>query len=446
MRTPGRLAAGTLGMKSGLNQGLLLGIGLGILAACGGPSEELGQAPSDTSVIYGDDDRRDVYQVATGSPTLTLAQSTVALVKKTDLAAATSGYKLPTASFGTAYGLCSEEPFREQPNPAFCSGFLVGPDLIATAGHCIRSASDCAAVAFVFDFAYRAASTDPTVVAAANVFSCKEIVATQAPSDGADFAVIRLDRAVTGRAPLAFRKTGKVEDQAPLVVIGHPAGLPTKIAGGAAVRTNAAEGFFVANLDTYGGNSGSAVFHATTGVVEGILVRGEQDFIYRGSCTVSNRCASGACRGEDVTRATAFATHVSSTPPPGETVTRTHSFAPLALAIPDNSTVGATQPLTVSQAGKLLAVSVQLRIKHTYIGDLQVVLQHPDGTSVTLHDRTGGSKDDLIQTFGEGGLAVAALASLNTKAAAGTWKVVIKDRAAVDVGKLESVTLTLKSQ
>lgn len=442
MRMPGRHSRGRIGLAIAMPL-------LAAVAGCGGEKDEV--SASDTSVIYGDDNRQDVYQVSAEAPTRALAQSTMALIKKADLATVTGGYKLPTETFGSAYGLCTDEPYREQPNPAFCSGFLVGPDLIATAGHCLRTASDCAGVAFVFDFAYKTAGTDPTSVLASNVYSCKEIIFTQAPSNGADFAVVRLDRAVLDRAPLAFRATGKVEDQAPLVVIGHPAGLPTKIAGGAAVRSNAADGFFVANLDTYGGNSGSAVFNATTGVVEGILVRGEQDFTSRGSCTISKRCADGACRGEDVTRASAFAQYVSTVPPPpppppGDLLTKTHTFAPLSLAIPDNSTLGATQSLAITQDGTLQDVVVKVSIKHTYIGDLQVSLQHPDGTNIMLHDRSGGSKDDLVQTYGEGGIAIATLANLNGKAATGTWKLVIKDRAAADVGKLEKVELVLKTR
>ena len=42
----------------------------------------------------------------------------------------------------------------------------------------------------------------------------------------------------------------------------------------------------------------------TTGEVEGILVRGETDFVYKNSCRVSNVCADDGCRGEDVTRIT----------------------------------------------------------------------------------------------------------------------------------------------
>ena len=88
----------------------------------------------------------------------------------------------------------------------------------------------------------------------------------------------------------------------PLVVIGHPAGLPLKVADGANVRSIGLSGqHFVANLDTYGGNSGSAVLNGVTGDVEGILVRGEMDFIYQNGCRVSNRCLNDSCRGEDVT-------------------------------------------------------------------------------------------------------------------------------------------------
>ena len=414
-----------------------------IMSSCG--ERPPADALSNPNVIYGEDGRRDLYQLAPGDPSAAHAEATVALVKKTDLAPAASGMTLPRATFGSAYNLCADEPYREQPNPAFCSGFLVAPDIIVTAGHCLTSALDCANVAFVFGFGYASATSDVAKVNAANVFHCRELIATQAPSAGADFAVVRLNRAVTGRRPVAFRASGKIEDQAPLIVIGHPSGLPTKVAGGAAVRSNVADGYFVSNLDTYGGNSGSAVFHGVTGVVEGILVRGEQDFTTRGTCTTSNRCAGDACRGEDVTRATAFAIHIPANPPPGE-ATMTHVFAPLSLAIPDNNAVGATQSLTVSQTGQLTNVSVKIQIKHSYIGDLQVILYHPDGTAVTLHNRTGGSKDDLVQTYGTGGLAINALSSLKTKSAAGAWKLLIRDRAAVDIGTLVRVELVLSSQ
>ena len=62
--------------------------------------------------------------------------------------------------------------------------------------------------------------------------------------------------------------------------------------------------FFNANLDTYGGNSGSAVFNASTGEVEGILVRGATDYVRNGSCQVSNRIGNNSGSGESVTKIT----------------------------------------------------------------------------------------------------------------------------------------------
>jgi hypothetical protein len=116
---------------------------------------------------------------------------------------------------------------------------------------------------------------------------------------------VELDRVVTDRTPLTFRKSGAISVNEPLVVIGHPTGLPTKIADGANVRSLSTS-FFVANLDTFGGNSGSAVFNANTSEVEGILVRGEEDYVkpFLRSCKKPKECKSDKCRGEDVTKIT----------------------------------------------------------------------------------------------------------------------------------------------
>ena len=87
-------------------------------------------------------------------------------------------------------------------------------------------------------------------------------------------------------------------------MIGSPSGLPLKVTIGGAVRKSLHPNFFVGSLDTYQGNSGSAVFNAETGVIEGILVRGENDFVPNADnfCIESNKCTDDACRGEDVSR------------------------------------------------------------------------------------------------------------------------------------------------
>lgn len=117
-----------------------------------------------------------------------------------------------------------------------------------------------------------------------------------------DFALVRLDRTVNNHTPLKVRLNGSISTGTSVFVIGHPTGLPTKVTTGAKVRSTAPSEHFVTNLDTYGGNSGSAVFNARTGVIEGVLVRGDTDFTYAGSCVVSYQCKDTDCRGEDVTR------------------------------------------------------------------------------------------------------------------------------------------------
>lgn len=249
-------------------------------------------------VIYGNDDRLDVYQVSSPG-VLAVAASTAAMIPVSSLEEKNGGYTVIQKMFGEEYGLCKAEPFYNQPNAAMCSGFLVGPDLLATAGHCVAE-FDCSSKAFVFNYKMADAKTAPSQLANEDVYFCKGVVARELTRQQ-DYALIRLDRPVVGKTPLKISTTA-VTPGDELIMVGHPSGLPTKIAGGASVR-KIETGFFSANTDSYGGNSGSAVFNAKTLEVVGILVRGEEDFVwdYNKQCTKSNFCKDDACRGEDIT-------------------------------------------------------------------------------------------------------------------------------------------------
>lgn len=250
-------------------------------------------------VIYGTDDRQEVFQVPDAA-VREVAESTAAMIPNRSLVASTRGsINISGRSYGSAYGLCKDEPFFDQTAAANCSGFLVGENLLATAGHCIKE-TDCANFSFVFGFKMTDAQTQVLEVGNDQVYKCKRIVSRELTRQQ-DYALVELDRPVVGVRPLRLQQVdAKVAD--PIIVIGHPAGLPTKVASNAGVR-RLDNGFFVANLDTYGGNSGSAVFNANTLEVVGILVRGEQDFAYdqANKCTRSNYCQDDGCRGEDVT-------------------------------------------------------------------------------------------------------------------------------------------------
>ena len=259
---------------------------------------------SSDKVVYGVDNRVDLHE--TQVPMFyELAHSTAAMIRVSDLNREGETYTISGNTLESR-GVCSTARFSKQLTAASCSGFLVGPNLLVTAGHCVTSQSDCSSFKWVFDYNIKDEENLEFTVPSSSVYSCKRIVSQDLNrSTKNDFALIELDRDVNDRSPLAFRTAGKVEKLTSLVVIGHPSGLPTKIADGAWVRENNNDYYFVTNLDTFGGNSGSAVFDTETGVVEGILVRGEQDYVWdsRG-CRVPKVCEEESCRGEDVTRIT----------------------------------------------------------------------------------------------------------------------------------------------
>ena len=234
-----------------------------------------------------------------------------------------SFYQLATTPYGEVNNLCEGERFFEQPtaDAGFCSAFLVDADTMVTAGHCI-SDYDCDRVAFVFDFAFEDPDANLTQVRPENVYECAQVIGRERAYAGTDYAVVRLKQPVLNRKPLVLAHDDSLAQGDALTVIGYPMALPVKISGGAAVRDNSDADFFVANLDTFAGNSGSAVLNSITGEVEGILVRGEGDFetAHQGVddevCYLENRCADDACRGEDVTRTSKFRHIVLGTTPP----------------------------------------------------------------------------------------------------------------------------------
>ncbi|MBL7644841.1 MAG: trypsin-like peptidase domain-containing protein [Candidatus Hydrogenedentes bacterium] len=268
------------------------------------------QADQPGKVVYGTDDRRDVFE-ETDADRRALADSTCALVDASNLTEAEDGtFALQTYDYDY-YGFepCEGEPFASQPVAAYCTAFVVGPDLIATAGHCY-SDSDLPYARFVFGFRMIDGETPRTTFDADEVYTGVEVVARQLEGDF-DYAVIRVDRPIVapGARILRLRGAGTIPEGTRVGVIGHPAGLPTKIAFGdnSVVRASDEVGYFVTNLDTFGGNSGSPVFNADTGLVEGILVRGEEDFELDGDCFRSRVLEDDAGFGEDVSKAATFA-------------------------------------------------------------------------------------------------------------------------------------------
>ena len=102
-------------------------------------------------------------------------------------------------------------------------------------------------------------------------------------------------------------------------------------------------------------------------------------------------------------------------------------------AISDNATV--ESPISVSgRSGNAPSnASVAVNIVHTYKGDLKVDLVAPDGSLYNLHNRSGGSADNIIGTY---------TVNLSSEALNGTWKLRVNDNARGDTGYINSWSVT----
>jgi hypothetical protein len=134
-------------------------------------------------------------------------------------------------------------------------------------------------------------------------YQCKELL-NWSNNSKLDFALIRLDRAVTDRPYLKIRRSGKVSDLESLSLIGHPLGLPKIVNDNISILDNKDAYTFKVNADAFSGNSGSPVIGYRSGLVEGILISGGQDFEadYDNYCQRSVRCVGSDCGGEKVQR------------------------------------------------------------------------------------------------------------------------------------------------
>lgn len=97
-------------------------------------------------------------------------------------------------------------------------------------------------------------------------------------------------------------------------------------------------------------------------------------------------------------------------------------------SIPDNNASGVSSPITSTRQGSSGQVTVHVEIIHTYIGDLIVDVIHPDGTVVNLHNRSGGSSNNINQIY---------TINYGNRDSSGVWYLRVRDRASVDTGYID---------
>ena len=80
---------------------------------------------------------------------------------------------------------------------------------------------------------------------------------------------------------------------------------------------------------------------------------------------------------------------------------------------------------------------VNVNITHTYIGDLLVTLTSPSGTVTTLHNKSGGSNDNINQTY--------QAPIFNGEIATGDWTLNVADTVGADTGTLDNWSITFSA-
>lgn len=242
------------------------------------------------SIIYGEDNRWDTedYEVPLFRDKALSVAGMVASRKLVPDSTDENYYKFFKKSASRQYKLCEDERFGEQTVLPVCTGFLVAPNIIMTAGHCVENQQVCENYSWVFEY-----TKGLEKIKKSNIYECDELLAHKEENNNTsfkDYSVIKLKRA-SDRPGLSLRTKGRPNWGEDLVVIGHPTGLPQKVADNAEVKFGhkidlllplrqaiKKRDFFFANLDVFSGSSGSPVFNQKTGLVEGILSEGGTDF------------------------------------------------------------------------------------------------------------------------------------------------------------------------
>ena len=99
------------------------------------------------------------------------------------------------------------------------------------------------------------------------------------------------------------------------------------------------------------------------------------------------------------------------------------------MAIPDPPSSGASSVQTCVEGGTIDWVRVYVDVSHDWIGNLGITLTSPAGTSVLLHDQSGGHSADLVGWYPDGLTPAWSMSAFIGEDIFGDWTLTIQDHA-----------------
>ncbi len=146
-----------------------------------------------------------------------------------------------------------------------------------------------------------------------------------------------------------------------------------------------------------------------------------------------------------------------------QTICTTYDASDIPKQIPDNNSGGIISVINVPDDFIVTDVNVIMDVSHTWLWDMQIYLEAPNGTEVLIYDRSCGSsstqRQNITATFDDAAATAVCnaaipavtgltkpdnqLLSLNGISSLGDWKIKVVDNASGDLGTLNNWSINL---